>query len=102
MSWETVGSSGYGRSSKSDKKLRIVVRASKESFEGKSFPIAIYTFSCKFNGEGLGVRNIPLIWIRKHKHKIACLKKVDWNMLAKSFDRRMGNVLFFASNLRGR
>ena len=35
MSWETVGSRGYGRSSKSDKKLRIVdvVRASfKESF----------------------------------------------------------------------
>ena len=42
MSWETVGSSGYGRSSKSDKKLRIVVRASKESFEGKSFPIHIF------------------------------------------------------------
>ena len=44
MSWETVGSSGYGRSSKSDKKLRIVVRASKESFEGKSFPVAIHIF----------------------------------------------------------
>ena len=81
MSWETVGSSGYGRSSKSGKKLRIVVRASKESFEGKSFPIHIFLQVQR--GLSTRVRNIPLIWIRKHKHKIACLKKVDWNMLAK-------------------
>ncbi len=80
MSWETVGSSEYGRSSKSDNKLCIVVRGSKESFEGKGFPIHI---SCKFIGEGLGARNVPLIWMRKHKSNIACLKKVDWNMLAR-------------------
>ena len=42
MYWETVGSSGYGRSSKSDNKFHIVVQASKESFEGKSFPIHIF------------------------------------------------------------
>ena len=63
----------------------------------------LHTSSCKVIGGGLGMRNVRLIWMTKPNSNNACLNRIDWNMLARSFDRRVDNVLFdFAPILCGR